>query len=644
MPLGLSLLAGLAGIALLAAGARWAAPAELSGPVREGGWTNRSHGWFVAEGFFPPEIDLAAGRRFSWTGQTARFNLPHLDRSQTYEFAIRASAARPRGVEQPLLTLSVDGTPRVTERSSNRPQLLSCVIPPDAVDGATISLDVSNTFVPGPADKRALGVMIDDVRVKAAAGHFRPSRAVIARMGLATMACVLGMLLCGFPLWAAMCSTALIAGTFAWLMLLDGAIVGTFVERIAHLGLGVTAVGAVVGVLRWRWPGATVVLRGWSSAIGILLGMSALKLAFLAHPLAMVGDSTFQVHRAQLVHAGTYFFTSVTPRPFFEFPYAVALYVVALPFWRFFPAQPDQALLLRGLTVVADALAGFALYAAVRRQWHDARAAFLTALFWPLARAPVQALCNANLTNAFGQSLFAAAMGTIVWAAAGVRLAATPLAIAWTLLTIAFLSHFSTISVGIPLVCAASGLLVIAAGSHVARRTGVWAVVIMLAAATVSYAVYYSNPRFTPIYRKTIERVMSGEGEAPTRSIVAPASTKLKRWLIGHSNDYGLPGVPMLLCAAAGAALLIRRRRREALTIVLVGWAAMWLVFSLLGIVSAIEMRANLAVAPVFVCCGAYFLAWLAGRSSAGVALAAAGALVIAWDGVRLLLMCIGRW
>ena len=56
------------------------------------------------------------------------------------------------------------------------------------------------------------------------------------------------------------------------------------------------------------------------------------------HPLIVVGDGIFQVHRAQVVHGGQYYFTSVTPKPFFEFPYPVALYVFAQPFWSWFPA------------------------------------------------------------------------------------------------------------------------------------------------------------------------------------------------------------------------------------------------------------------------------------------------------------------
>jgi hypothetical protein len=644
LALALGLLAALAANGILLAGARWLAPQELSGPVGEGGWTNRARGWFTAGGFYSPEIDLAARRRFSWTGKTARIDIAHLDRSQAYEFSVRVTAARPRSVEQPLLTLSVDGTPRVTERISNRPRDISCVLPPDTRDGASILLEVSNTFVAGPMDKRVLGAVIDDVRLTPMEGHFRPSHRVLALMGLAITACVAGVLWCGFPIWAALVSTTMIIGTLSWLTLQDGAFIGVFVERIARLGVGAAVIGAVVGVVGSRWSKGNDVIPNWAAAIGVLLGVSVIKLAFLAHPLAMVGDSTFQVHRAEFVHAGRYFFTSVTPRPFFEFPYAVGLYVVAMPLWRFFPTQSDQALLLRGVTVAADALAGFALYAAVRRQWLDARAAFLTALLWPMARAPMQALCNANLTNAFGQSVFAAAMGATAWAAAGASASSAASGVALLLLTVAFLSHFSTLSVGIPIVGAAAVLLVVVGGTPVARRVGLRTIATGLLATVIAIVVYYGNPEFRPIYRKTVERVVSGEGEAATRSIVAPVSTKLRRWLVGHSNDYGLPGVPMLLCASAGMALLVRQRRREAMTIVLTAWAAMWLAFSLVGIVSPVEMRANLAMAPVFVCCGVYLLSLVARRGPSGRAFASAAVLLIAWDGIRLLLMCIGRW
>src|SRR5512135_1277691 len=110
---------GVAGAALLLAGARWGMPSSIDGPVADGGWTSRSRAWFVPEGFYSPEVDVEAGRSFSWTGQTARLVIPRLDRSQPYRLSLRVAPGRPAGVEPPALRLAVDGVVLVSTGPSN---------------------------------------------------------------------------------------------------------------------------------------------------------------------------------------------------------------------------------------------------------------------------------------------------------------------------------------------------------------------------------------------------------------------------------------------------------------------------------------------------------------------------------------------
>jgi len=66
-------------------------------------------------------------------------------------------------------------------------------------------------------------------------------------------------------------------------------------------------------------------------------------------------------------------------------------------------------------------------------------------------------------------------------------------------------------------------------------------------------------------------------------------------------------------------------------------------LFTALGVFSPISIRVNLAAAPVFVCLAAYALSALAGRSRPGAVAAVFAAAVIAWDGVRVCLACLGR-
>jgi hypothetical protein len=634
-----SLAAGVFGVSLLAAGARWWVPTTLSGPVAEGAWTARSRACFVADGFYPAEFDAGANLHFSWTGRTARLVFPELDRSQSYRLVLRVIAGRPDGIALPSqLSLAVDGAVLATMQPQNERQLVSVVISPRAAAGAVVTIDVSDTFVPGPQDDRSLGVIVDDVSLRPATGRFRVSSPVLVRAGLAVMLVVAAVWLCGLRGRMGAVAALVIAAALAGLLLLDGAFIGTYTTRLVRLGAGIALVGFFVSLPRWRWPRAAS-LPEWPIAVGLVLGVTALELAMFAHPLAQVGDAIFQVHRAQDVRGGQYFFTSITPQPFFEFPYPIALYVVAMPFWRFFPAELDQVFLLRAVTLVSNALVGIGFYAATRRQWNDGRAALACAVLWTLSRAPLEALSNANLTNVFGQGVFGIAMAGVAWLSAGTA-SVVSLAATWLSIVVAFLSHFGTTLVGLPTLGVA-GVTLIALGRGHARRAGAWVLVLTLTASAASYVVYYSH--FTSVYRQTVARVSSRQPEPPTRSkLVAPPAVKLRQWYAGIGDDYGRPSLPLLATAVAGAVLLARRRPREGVTLVLAGWGLIWVGFTALGVFSPVSMRVNLAAAPVFVCLAAYTLSALAGRWRFGAVAAALVAVVIAWDGVRICLGCLG--
>jgi len=459
------------------------------------------------------------------------------------------------------------------------------------------------------------------------------------RAGVAVALCVGGILLCGLGSRRLEFLSALATVVaVAWLMLTDAAFLGTFVDRLMAIGSGTLAIGAAIALLRRLRP-TMFGLPDWSAAAGLILCASAVKVALLAHPMAMVGDGTFQVHRAQWVHDGHYFFTSVTSSPALDVPYPVGLYVAALPFWDGRRPTLDLLRLLRGIALVVDALVGLALYAAARRQWSDRRAALLAAGLWPFARAPVWGLCNANLTNVFGQALFGVGIGVLAWAAAGAQMAAAALVAGGALLLAAFLSHFGTVLNGVPLICCMGGAL-LAGGRSQARRAGVWILMIGACALAASYLIYYSH--FTETYEKTMVRLREERVASPTK-LVAPPLVKLQRWLGERSDDYGLPGLPLLAAAAVGAVALARRRPREPLSLILGGWALAWVLLAGLGILSPLQTRVSLAAAPVFICLGAYGLTALGQLPRVGAALAVTMACAICWSGVSIWLRCLGK-
>jgi len=278
------------------------------------------------------------------------------------------------------------------------------------------------------------------------------------------------------------------------------------------------------------------------------------------------------------------------------------------------------------------------LYGAVRRQWGTCGIALTCVLLWTFARAPLEALSNANLTNAFGQAAFGAAMGVFLWSGAGGSVSGAAFALSAVLMTTAFLSHFGTAIVGACVLGAASLTLVAARGG--ARRTGLALAAVGIAAAAIAYGAYYSH--FHSVYRETITRVVSKADAGATGKLVAPPLVKVKRWWAGAADDFAPPSLPVLAAAAAGAVLLFRRRPRDLLSLVLLTWVVVWAGFSALGFFTPVSMRVNLASAPVFACLSAYALGRLATVSRAGVVAAALAVPLLAWEGVRMCLICLG--
>lgn len=612
----------------------WLGP--MTGPVSGGGWTDRSRAWFTARGFFSTEIDQE-GRQYTWTSEGVRVVVPYLDRSQPHELAVTLAAGRADGAPLPTITPAVDGVAGAPVEIPNTFTTFRVAIPATGSTRAVVTLRVNPTFDPGPHDERMLGVIVRELRLTPASGTFTPSLAVAGWLAVAVAAVSFGLLLCGLHGLVAVAAVSLTSAVFVWLTMLDGAFLGPFVDALVQIGVVALLLGFMVLAARSR----AAQVPDWAVAVGLILAGTLVKLAIVSHPQITVGDGIFQVHRAHMVRGGQYFFTSITPRPFFEFPYAVGLYVTAMPFWSWFPRELDQLWLLRTVVLVADGLAGVALFAVARRAWPASPAPLLVAGLWPFARAPFEALCNANLTNAFGQSVFGVAMAGLAWIAIGGRAAPVVALGAAGVLAASFLSHFSTLSVGVPLVGAVAALLLVG-GRPEARWKGAWIALVCLLAIGVSYAVYYRH--FGEVYRQTVERVMSDAPvETTGSSIAASPGLKLRRWLTGGSDDYGLPGAPLALATSAGVVVLWRNRRRDAWTLVLAAWLAVWVGFTALGILTSVQMRVNLAAAPMFVCVGAYAIGqWSAGGPGTRAA-AIAVALLVVIDGMRLWLMCVGR-
>ena len=614
----------------------WLRPSAYTGPLAEGGGTARTRGWFTHRGAHPAEFESHRAVSFSWTTERLVLLSPRLSRKRTAAVDVVLRSGRGPSLPAPHVVGAVDDIEVVRTPLGAELTTLTLRIPPTERDGVRITLTVTPTFVPGTKDPRSLGAIIERVTLRPEDG----GRIVVPWSALATVAlaasAVLGIgLLCGTSLRVASIGAGVAGLLHGWLLSLDAAFLGTFSTRLLWLWAGGIAVASVACVFRqtvFRHHG----YPEWPVAAFVVLAATGLKLAFFGHPAAVIGDSMFHVHRAEWVTAGRYFFTSVTPRPFFEFPYAIGLYITALPFNDFFPSKLDRVLLLRGLAVVADAGVGFACYLVARRVWHDHVTGIVAALLLPFSRMSLQTLCTANLTNAFSQAVFSFAVLFAVWRAGRGNVVVSTMAMA-LLLAYGFLSHFSTFSIGVPLTAAAALTVGFAVPPDV-RRTQRWMAAALLLASLLSYGVYYSH--FHEVYRSTVSRVATREGEAAQRSMVAPVYVKIQRYAASTLANFG---APTLAAAAVGMGLLVARRRRDVLTMVGLGWIGTVAAFALLGIFTAIEMRANLAIIPVLTLSAAVAIGTgLAHHRLAVRALAAVTLVACVGDGLLDWFMCLG--
>ena len=260
----------------------------------------------------PAELDN--GRSFSWMGGAGRLRLARLDRSVAIKLSFWVQPAVGPPVE---LKASVDGlsVPPITLVPG--PQRVDIDLPAARAGRATVDLSVSETVVPGAADSRTLGLRVDGIALEAADGRIRIPwdslrSATIAGFGLGiALALTLGVRPLAFALGLGA------GGWLGFLVAFDVAFLGAYPDRLAVVGLCTAAFGALCsagmrGGADERW--------GLRAASGVLVVLTACKLALFLHPMAAVGDSIFHVHRAQVVQRGEYFFTSITPRPFLSSP------------------------------------------------------------------------------------------------------------------------------------------------------------------------------------------------------------------------------------------------------------------------------------------------------------------------------------
>jgi hypothetical protein len=566
------------------------------------------------EGVYPPERDEASRLTFAWTGSDTLIRMPGLDRRVAWQLTIRASGARTIAAENPAVTILSDGVAVATEQTSAGFGDITATIPalPDR-RGLVLGLHSSTTFVPGPGDPRTLGIMIDRLTLTPSGAVLIPHQA-IAAAAVSAAAMGAGIALLGVTAGSAIGAAILLSAADAGIAARGFGPYSTFPATVTALGCWIAFALALVA-LAFRVLRAQPLRNTARFAIAFTASALFLKLLVLLHPDMPVGDAMFQAHRFEAVLAGHFYFTSIAPGGYL-FPYAPGLYVFASLFAGFAHRGAGDVVLLRVLTLSADAVVAALLYRAVAIAWSDRLAGAIAVALYHLVPLDLSVITTGNLTNAFAQSLSVVALVLMAAPAVPSERAGATAALAVVMLA-AYLSHTSTVAI-----LFVSGLFIAAVfwrrGGPTLRGPAAAIAIATVAASVISIVAYYGH--FMDTYRTQFARIGH---ETATGAPVVGHRTIADRF---DAVPYFLNicfGIPALTLAAMGGVHLWRRASIDRLTLAIVGWLLGCAAFLILGILTPVDMRYYLAAIPavaVLASAGAA-AAWRSGPAGRGFTL-----------------------
>jgi hypothetical protein len=577
----------------------------------------------IVRGIYTAERDPGTGRTFVWSADAVTLSLADLDRQVPWAMDVRVRGARAGDQQNPALQFYVDGVLVHTYQTTVDYGDVRVAIPPrPAQSGVAIEMRSSTTFVPGPADPRVLGVMLDRLTLTPS-GVVLPPRAAFEGVALASAAAGAALALLGVTAGSAVGGVLLVSAALAALVARG---FGPYVDfpdvaARATLWIGGGTALLVAAVRRRRLEPFRNTAR---FAIAFSASALLLKLLVLLHPDMPIGDALFHAHRFQEVLAGAWYFTSTAPGGY-QFPYAPGLYVCAIPFSSLVPRGPSDMTLLRTIVCVADAMAGLLLYGMAVRIRGDRLAGAVAVALYHLIPLGFGVVAVGNLTNAFAQSLSVAALAAM--ASGAVRLEnRSALALLTFALLAAFLSHSSAFAIGSVASCLVA-VMFWWRGGPALRSPAIAVLLAASVAVLLAVATYYAH--FLDTYRTELSRI--GTETAAAAPDAGGRSIGGRLALVpGYLRGYY--GIPSLALAFWGAGLLWSRGARDRVTLAGAGWALACLIFLALGIVTPVDMRHYLAAVPVVALGGAVGAAivWTSPGSRRIVALVLLGWAVVA--------------
>lgn len=597
----------------------------------------------LGSGLYPAE--RSRDQSFAWTAARATLKLPGLDRAAAWTCVVRFRGARQDASTLPEITVDVDGVTAARRHATNDFADLRIDIPRSERAGLVLTIVPSNTFRPGPADKRELGIQIDRLACVPSAFAWPPARTMWRGAAAAAV----------FGAAAALIGSPVVLIAVILLVIALGQAVLLSSGLAAYSQLPETAVptAVIVALVAVALVGALRYLRAdplsWGALAAVLLSGVAfyLKVIGLLHPSKFLIDALFHAHRLEWVLSGRYLFTQPMPGGV-SFPYAIGLYVFA---WPWTSLTTDYVSLLRIVVTAAEVTAGGLLYVLVVKTSRDVLAGALAVVLYNCAPVTFEILGNANMTNVFGQAVaLAAVVCWTLWPAGRRHLAYWPLAFA--VCTLAFLSHISTFSQLTVTLLVLAALYWWIGGGH--RRVARTIVLTAVAAAVVAVALYYGH--FIDVYRtawhaRTRAPVaqQGPDAASPSPAVAegsgAPLHVRAGNALRLTANSLGWP----LLALAGVGAWRIRRDvadRRLACAVAALGLT--WVIFLAASTASRVDApferyaaefggRVVLATFPAAVVLAAVGASW-GWRAGAGPRIVSAIAVVSA------VAVGVGQW
>ena len=132
----------------------------------------------VLTGFY--NLERSGDLTFAWTGPRATVLLPGLDRAVPWQCRARLRGARAAGIAQPTVAIDVDGVPATRTVATNDYEDIDIDVPArPGRDDLALTIASEPTFVPGPGDRRELGVQVDHIACAPTAGSPSPPRGAL---------------------------------------------------------------------------------------------------------------------------------------------------------------------------------------------------------------------------------------------------------------------------------------------------------------------------------------------------------------------------------------------------------------------------------------------------------------------------------